>query len=81
MNAVSREKLARVSTIAPLDLVITQAVRTLRDAWRALDTHDRASPSVSSVSAAQVRAKARVQLVRRLTSARSGLDCLLRGDA
>ena len=63
-----------------LDLCVVQAVVGLRDAWRALDEHDRATPALSSVSAAQVRGAARKQLLAALTSARSGLDCLLRSE-
>ena len=80
MNAAAREQVARAGRIEPLNLAVTQAVRELADAWHALDEHDRTAPAVSSVTAAQVRREVRVQLRQRLTSARSGLDCLLRED-
>lgn len=80
MSATAREK-AEYASVKLLDLAIVQAVHAYRDAWGALDEHDRNAPSASSVSAAQVRDTARVQLRQRLTSARDGLDCLLRSDA
>lgn len=57
-----------------------QALEQVRTALRALDDHDRSAPSVSSVSAAQVRARRRVQLSHALTAAKAGLFSLLRED-